>query len=44
MKKRILVPGLALVLLVSGCSGQGAAAQKFSCDEISFSISVPDYV
>lgn len=44
MKKAILVPGLALVLLVSGCSGQGAAAQKFSCDEISFSISVPDYV
>ena len=44
MKKRILIPGLALVLLASGCSGHGAAAQKFSCDETSFSIPVPDLV
>lgn len=44
MKKSIIVPGLALVLLASGCSGQGAAALKFSCDETSFSIPVPDYV
>lgn len=44
MKKRILIPGLALVLLASGCSGQNMSVQQFSCDETSFSISVPDYV
>lgn len=44
MKKAVFIPALAAVMLAAGCSGQGSSVHQFSCDEVSFSINVPDFV
>ena len=44
MKKAVFIPALAAVMLAAGCSGQGSSVQQFSCDDVSFSIDVPDFV
>ena len=44
MKRWILVPAVISVMFAAGCSGHGSAVQQFSCDDVSFSIDVPDFV
>lgn len=44
MKRRILIPAFVSVMFVAGCSGHGSSVQQFSCDDVSFSINVPDFV
>lgn len=44
MKKAVLIIALAAVALAPGCSGNGSSVQQFSCDEVSFSIDIPDFV